>query len=95
MSRPRGYIIEPHIHNLVKREVEYTKEVLFVKKGLIRVDFYKNNMDYLKSVEIKEGDIILLADGGHGFIFLEESEIFEVKQGPYAGDNDKTRFKGI
>jgi hypothetical protein len=26
---------------------------------------------------------------------LEQSEIIEVKQGPYTGDADKTRFKGI
>jgi hypothetical protein len=37
----------------------------------------------------------LLAHGGHGFTMLEESEIVEVKQGPYSGDVDKTRFTGI
>ena len=26
---------------------------------------------------------------------LEDSEIIEVKQGPYTGDNDKTRFKEV
>ena len=26
---------------------------------------------------------------------LNEAEIVEVKQGPYAGDSDKTRFKAI
>jgi hypothetical protein len=26
---------------------------------------------------------------------LEEIEMIEVKQGPYAGDNDKTRFDGV
>ena len=40
------------------------------------------------------GDVILLASGGHGFEFLEETEIIEVKQGPYAGDKDKVRFNG-
>ena len=32
--------------------------------------------------------------GGHGFEVLEELEMIEVKQGPYAGDRDKTRFVG-
>jgi hypothetical protein len=41
------------------------------------------------------GDVILLAYGGHGFEMLEPTEMIEVKQGPYAGDNDKTRFEGI
>ena len=26
---------------------------------------------------------------------LEQSEIIEVKQGPYCGDSDKTRFKSL
>jgi hypothetical protein len=26
---------------------------------------------------------------------LEEVEMIEVKQGPYAGDQDKTRFTGV
>ena len=39
--------------------------------------------------------MILLAAGGHGFEVLEEVEMIEVKQGPYSGDNDKTRFPGI
>jgi hypothetical protein len=33
-----------------------------------------------------------LASGGHGFEALEELEMVEVKQGPYVGDKDKTRF---
>ena len=39
--------------------------------------------------------MILLAYGGHGLTMLEESELIEVKQGPYAGEADKTRFKGL
>lgn len=41
------------------------------------------------------GDVILLSTGGHGFEVIEEIEMIEVKQGPYAGEEDKTRFKGI
>ena len=44
---------------------------------------------------LQGGDVILLATGGHGFEVLEEIEMIEVKQGPYAGDQDKTRFDGI
>ena len=38
------------------------------------------------------GDVVLLAHGGHGFTMLEPSEMIEVKQGPYAGEQDKERF---
>ena len=92
MKHPKGKIIQPHIHNPVKREVHYTQEVLFIKKGKMRVDFYSEEKKYLFSRTLEAGDVILLIQGGHGFEVLEEIEMFEVKQGPYAGDADKTRF---
>jgi mannose-6-phosphate isomerase-like protein (cupin superfamily) len=95
MNRPKGYVISPHVHNPVVRSVEYTKEVLFIKSGKLRVDFYSENQNYLESTILYAGDVILLAYGGHGFEMLEPTEIIEVKQGPYAGDEDKTRFETI
>lgn len=95
MNRPRGYVIPPHVHNAVAREVQFTKEVLIIKTGKVRVDFYDDDQNYLESRILNQGDIVLLAFGGHGFEMLEASEIVEVKQGPYAGEADKTRFTGI
>jgi hypothetical protein len=95
MNRPKGYVIVPHIHNPVKREVQYTKEVLFIKSGRVRVDFYDEDKSYLESRILHQGDVVLLAFGGHGFEMLDESEIIEVKQGPYVGEADKVRFEPI
>lgn len=95
MNRPTGYVIPPHVHNPVLREVQYTKEVLFVKSGRVRVDFYSESQQYLESTVLEAGDVILLSYGGHGFEMLEPTEILEVKQGPYAGDHDKTRFDPV
>ena len=95
MRHPVGKIIAPHVHNPVARQVQYTLEVLFLKKGILRVDFYDDLQQYLESRVLQAGDVILLATGGHGFQVLEEIEMYEVKQGPYAGDMDKTRFPGI
>lgn len=95
MNRPEGYVIPPHVHNPVPREVEFTKEVLFIRSGKVRVDFYDDDQTYLDSRILETGDVILLAYGGHGFEMLEATEMIEVKQGPYAGDQDKTRFQGI
>ena len=92
MNRPKNYEIKPHIHKQVKREVLYTNEVLFIKKGLVQVDFYDDKKNFLESRILKRGDLILLIKGGHGFKFLEESEVFEVKQGPYLADDDKSIF---
>jgi mannose-6-phosphate isomerase-like protein (cupin superfamily) len=95
MRHPAGHVIEPHVHNAVQRAVHFTREVLFLRRGRLRVDFYTDAGVYLESTELGAGDIILLADGGHGFEALEEVEMVEVKQGPYVGDADKTRFRGI
>ena len=95
MKRDEGYEIPPHVHNPIKRSVEFTKEVLFIKSGKVRVDFYSENKKYLRSLILEKGDIILLAYGGHGFKMLNQTEMVEVKQGPYAGESDKTRFKAI
>lgn len=95
MHHPTGKLIPPHVHNPVPREVVYTKEVLFIKSGKLRVDFYTDQQEYLDSRILEAGDTILLVMGGHGFEVLEEVEMIEVKQGPYVGEQDKTRFQGI
>lgn len=95
MNRPAGYVIPPHVHNPVTREVRYTKEVLFVRSGRLRVDFYTEAQQYIESTVLDCGDVILLAYGGHGFEMLEPTEIIEVKQGPYVGEHDKTRFAAV
>lgn len=93
MKHPKGHVIPPHVHNNIYRKVEYTKEVLFIKSGRVRVDFYDDSRRYLLSKLLQKGDVILLARGGHGFEILEQAVLIEVKQGPYAGDFDKTRFE--
>lgn len=95
MKYSPGKEIAPHVHNPLPREVQYTQEVLFIRKGKLRVDFYDEGRNYLQSRILEGGDTILLASGGHGFEVLEELEMLEVKQGPYAGDLDKTRFEAV
>jgi mannose-6-phosphate isomerase-like protein (cupin superfamily) len=95
MRHPTGKIIEPHVHNSVPRQVQYTQEVLMIKSGKLRVDFYSEARQYLESRVLEAGDTILLVRGGHGFEVIEEVEMIEVKQGPYVGERDKTRFEGI
>lgn len=93
MKHPTGKTIHPHIHKLIHRKVHGTLEVLFIKKGKLRVDFFNKKQKYLESRILEGGDVIMLIQGGHGFEMLEEVEMFEVKQGPYIEASDKTRFK--
>lgn len=95
MQHPAGKVIVPHVHKNVVREVTRTLEVLFVRKGRLRVDFYTEARVYTESRVLGAGDVILLVAGGHGFEVLEPVEMFEVKQGPFAGDEDKTRIPGV
>lgn len=92
MQHPKGLVIRPHMHNEIPREIIYTQEVLIIRKGKLRVDFYTQDCTYKGSSILGPGDIILLASGGHGFEVIEDVEMFEVKQGPYKGDIDKLHF---
>ena len=95
MSYSLGKIIPAHTHNPVRREVSYTQEALFIRKGKLRVDFFSKTQEYQTSRMLYAGDVILLISGGHGFEVLEELNMIEVKQGPYAGEMDKARFTAI
>jgi mannose-6-phosphate isomerase-like protein (cupin superfamily) len=93
IRHPPGHKIEAHVHNLQLRQVLYTQEVLFLRRGKVKVNLYASDQQPIGSRILKSGDLILLCGGGHSLEMLEESSMIEVKQGPYAGDGDKTRFK--
>jgi len=95
MKRPRGYTIISHLHSPVLRKIKFTQEVLFIKSGKVRIDFYDKKRHYVESRVVKQGDIIFLAFGGHGFEFLEESEMIEVKQGPFLENAQPVRFEAV
>jgi len=42
---------------------------------------------------LETGDIVMLVNGGHGFSLLEDTILFEIKQGPYTGLVEKERFE--
>lgn len=94
MTRPKGYQVVPHTHNPVERHSIGTQEVLFIKNGKIRIDFYSFEHIFLESRKLSAGDIILLAGAGHGIEVLEDAEIIEVKNGPFIEGADKGRFEG-
>ena len=93
MNRPRGEIIQAHIHEPISRQLVGTQEILYVRSGRIRVDFYESDRAYVTSAVLLPGDLMLLNTGGHGFEVLEDTDMIEIKQGPYAEGRDKTRFE--
>jgi hypothetical protein len=92
MNRPKGYSVDAHSHRKVERKVTLTQEVLHMRSGKVKITIFDNNHDFLKECIVETGDTILLANGGHALEMLEDSELIEIKQGPYGGDDDKVRF---
>lgn len=95
MKHPQGRRISPHTHFLTVGRVDYAMETVLVRSGRIRVDLFSNDKVLFQSEILMAGDVILLAKGGHAFVFLEDSELIEIKQGPYLAYRvDKEDFKG-
>jgi hypothetical protein len=94
LPHKKGAVIKPHEHQINKREIHYTQEVLLIKKGRVQVNFYDLDHMPVFSEVLDSGDMILLCGGGHGFEMLLDTVMIEIKQGPYTGANDKNIFEG-
>lgn len=92
MFRRAGYVVEPHEHTPQRREIHDTVEVLFVRSGAIEVTLFDSAHKAFTSFQVGPLEAVLLASTGHGITFLEDSDVLEVKQGPYTETADKIRF---
>jgi hypothetical protein len=95
MNHKKGFDIRPHYHNKNVRKIKTISEVLLVKKGILRVDFYGNVNKYLFSKFIHKNDILILLSSGHGFKVIKDCSLIEIKQGPYIKTKDKKHFVKI
>lgn len=88
MRRSAGTRVAAHRHKRPEpaelSDLTFTQEVLIVKCGRIAVELFNRDRQLISRVELGEGDVILIAGGFHSVEFLVESEIIEVKQGPYS-----------
>ena len=86
--------IKPHTHKNYLRKIKKTTEILLIKKGSLRVDFYSKRK-YLFSKVVNKGKILILLEGSHGFKILKNCSMLEVKQGPFNFAMDKERFDKV
>lgn len=93
MRHPADHVIAAHVHHEVERVVHTTMEVLFLKSGRVRVDLFDASLAHIARRVLETGDVIMLVSGGHRFEMLTETEMIEVKQGPFLGMADKSRFE--
>lgn len=91
----KNHYVKPHTHRRYLRKIYRTSEVLFIKKGILRVDFYTKRKKYLFSKILRKNDIIILHEGSHGFKILKDCSMIEIKQGPFVKSLDKTRFDKV
>lgn len=90
--RAKDETIVPHVHLPITRSVEGTSECIIVRKGCCEIDFFNARKEFIATRELSEGTIVLLLGGGHGFRMTQDTLLFEIKQGPFAGTGDKSRF---
>jgi hypothetical protein len=89
---PAGGEIQRHVHRALERHLVGTSEVLILRQGRCEIDIYNNERELVATRELRQGDIMLMVDGGHGFRMTEDTVFVEVKQGPYTGLDEKERF---
>jgi quercetin dioxygenase-like cupin family protein len=89
-----GKQLQAHRHNIVPRTNNRTQEVIFVKKGSVESTIYDEDFSVLETIRLGEGDCLVLLAGGHGYKILEnDTQVLEIKNGPYAGPEvDRTRL---
>lgn len=87
-NRKKGVVCKAHEHPPYEK-IEDIKpvEIFYVKEGKIKVDLY-NDDKKKEEVILNKGDLIYIYSG-HGIKFLEDSKLFEIKQGPYREEGDK------
>lgn len=89
---PRGGAVQRHVHLPLQRHLVGTPETLLVRQGKVEADLYAIDKSFLGTWILNEGDLLLLVGGGHGFRFLEDTVLLEIKQGPYTGLKEKEQF---
>lgn len=92
---PKGVVLQPHIHKKRKRtRAHKTIELVCVLHGAIKTMFYSLDKVVVCTRVLREGDCVMLYDGGHGFKILKDNTVFiEVKNGPYVSvEADKEKF---
>lgn len=88
IKHPRGYIEPAHSHKKKEKVISDVQETLHIEQGKVKVNFYTFEGVKIDSKVLNEGDVVLLANGGHNIEVLEDFIGVKVKQGPYRNIED-------
>jgi cupin fold WbuC family metalloprotein len=88
LKHPAGKVVAPHRHISHVRTTEHLQECIVVIRGRIRLSFFDDKANIVASVEVGNGEACVTLSGGHSVEFLEDSEVIELKNGPYFNDRE-------
>lgn len=92
---PKNTNFKAHKHNLQDRKTTQTHEAILVVKGSIELSIFDVDNSLVESHILGEGDCSFIINGGHKIKTLEDTHLFEFKNGPYSGpEKDRTYFEG-
>jgi cupin fold WbuC family metalloprotein len=92
----KGKVLPLHFHNKFERTSERTAECVFVLSGKVECKLYSEEGEFIETVLIESGQLIIQLSQAHEYTILEDSIVLEVKNGPYFGpEKDRTRIEKI
>lgn len=86
MTRAKGDRAKAHRHIPKKRVTNLLQECLIVIKGKIRYDLFDAPGMCFRRVIVRPGEAMLILDVAHAVHFLEDSLVYELKNGPFMED---------
>lgn len=90
----KGKDLLAHIHNVVERKIDRTQEVVFIVNGSIEAKIYSLDGVLRETFIANKGDFLILLNCGHGYkILQDDTQVLEIKNGPYFGaETDRKRI---
>ncbi|MDO8522310.1 MAG: hypothetical protein Q7S08_03420 [bacterium] len=86
LKHKKGASAEPHTHRAHKRVTHTLQECLVVISGLVRVSLYDGKGKAFRRFRVAAGETCVILSGIHGVEYLKNSEVIEIKNGPFIDD---------
>lgn len=86
LKHPKGRLVAPHTHTPHRRETSTLQECLVVLRGKLRISFFGDDKKAFTHIDLEKGEVCITLSGPHSVEFLEDSEVIEVKNGPFIDD---------
>lgn len=89
-----GQSFQAHTHLPQTRTTTGTQEAWVIVEGSIHVLLYDLDDELCERVRLRTGDCFVLLRGGHTMEILEDTILYEFKNGPYLGQKADKRWIG-